>query len=54
MKILCKRGLHHFVLVKGTHNKYYECKHCGKRKIEIPAVGYQPIDKSFLSGKNQD
>ena len=47
-KIICKLGIHNFLYIKGTHNKYYECKWCKFRKVEIPICGYQPIDKKWL------
>ena len=50
-KLFCKIGLHHYEYVKGIHNKYYECKHCGHRKVKIPIGGYQPIDKKWLKEK---
>ncbi len=36
-------------------NKYLECKRCGSRRIEVDESGcYQPIDREWLSGQDQD
>ena len=47
-KIICKLGIHDFLFVKGALDKYYECKWCKNRKVEVSSYGYQPIDKEWL------
>ena len=48
MAMFCKIGIHKYKLIKGTHNKYYECARCDKRKVKVPISGYQPIDSKWL------
>ena len=51
-KILHKLGFHFWVFKFTTGwNKYYECSICGKRKVEYPNGGYQPIDRTWLKIK---
>jgi hypothetical protein len=46
--IFCKLNIHFWELIKGNFNKYYQCKKCGKRKVEIGKGEYPKIDQAWL------
>lgn len=45
--------IHTWSLKHGTHNKYWECLKCGKRKLELCDDGYQPIKKDWMNEKSK-
>lgn len=46
---LCNIGFHYWKFSHDTgHNKYHECRRCGKRKVVCGVNGYQPIDRNWL------
>lgn len=47
-KFLCRIGIHRWVFIRGNVNKYYECKKCGKRKVEESIYMYSPLDRKWL------
>lgn len=35
-------------------HRYFECRVCGKRTVEVSLHGYQPTDWLWLEGKSDD
>jgi len=57
MKLLCKIGLHKWILIKTMGiNDYYVCSNCNKRKVDQDNRfhGWSPVDWDWVSGTKDE